>query len=48
MSQSGTYKDRHTLDLDVDLSVAGLFLCQSSADADRQYGVRMHVRNRKA
>lgn len=31
-------RKRHTHSLDADLSAAEQFLCQSSADADRQYG----------
>lgn len=32
-------RNGHTRSLDADLSAAEQFLCQSSADADRQYGV---------
>lgn len=41
-------RNRHTHSLDVDLSAAEQFLCQSSADADRQYGVEDACQKRKS
>lgn len=41
-------RNRHTRSLNVDLSAAEQFLCQSSADADRQYGVEHACQKQKS